>query len=172
MLVWLLFAGLFLGGCLARTAYEELKRRKRLKSGNRIAYLSTFVAMIAMWVGWFNMPVNDPWPVALPDALPTLGAVLPGVGYVLVIGGVIQLRGVENIPRLVTGGLFAKLRHPMYTGFICWIAGESLRCGAWLSCVVGCVAIVQILYWRTLEEAFLMTIRPAEYAAYRANTWF
>ena len=96
MLVWLLFAGLFLGGCLARTAYEELKRRKRLKSGNRIAYLSTFVAMIAMWVGWFNMPVNDPWPVALPDALRTLGAVLSGVGYVLVIGGVIQLRGVEN----------------------------------------------------------------------------
>ncbi len=35
----------------------------------------------------------------------------------------IQLKGLENINHLVTTGLFSKIRHPMYDGFILWILG-------------------------------------------------
>ena len=52
------------------------------------------------------------------------------LGLGLALGGLFQLKGLENIDRLVTSGLFAKIRHPMYTGFILWILGWVIRYGA------------------------------------------
>jgi protein-S-isoprenylcysteine O-methyltransferase Ste14 len=55
----------------------------------------------------------------------------------LAVGALIQLRGVENIKHMVTAGLFRKIRHPMYTGFILWIFGWSVYHGALLSLAIG-----------------------------------
>lgn len=172
MTQWLVFLGFFIGGTFSRTAYEIMKKRNWISSQNKMAFAAAFLAMMAMWIGWFNLALCDPWRIAVPSSGSYLGLAISCAGYVLVIGGVIQLRGVENIKHLVTNGLYTKLRHPVYTGFICWIVGESIRNGAWLSFLAGVVAIANILYWRKLEETFLLTNRRTDYMAYRAKSWF
>lgn len=99
-----------------------------------------------------------------------LGVVI--VGLSLAIGGVAQLRGLENINNLVTTGLYSKLRHPIYTGFIFWILGWAIYHGAIVSLVIGCVGIGNILYWRWLEEKNLESEYCEVYLEYHRGTWF
>jgi protein-S-isoprenylcysteine O-methyltransferase Ste14 len=90
----------------------------------------------------------------------------------LSIGALIQLRGLENINHLVTKGLFSKIRHPMYVGFILWIIGWAIYHGAVISLFVGFVAIGNILYWKRLEEKELESTYREVYLEYRKRTWF
>jgi protein-S-isoprenylcysteine O-methyltransferase Ste14 len=84
----------------------------------------------------------------------------------------IQLRGVENIDNLVTNGLFSKLRHPMYLGFIFWIIGWVIYHGAVLSLFLGLIAIGNIIYWQKLEEKELESKYGEVYLKYKDSTWF
>jgi hypothetical protein len=124
-----------------------------------------------MWAGWFEMCPRDPFPVARPEGVrwAAFGAVLLGFG--LAVGSLLQLRGVENIERLVTTGLYSKVRHPMYAGFILWIMGWAMYHGALISLVPGLAGIVSIFYWQRLEEASLELRYGETYRRYRAGTW-
>jgi protein-S-isoprenylcysteine O-methyltransferase Ste14 len=88
------------------------------------------------------------------------------------MGAVIQLRGLEDIDHLVKTGLFSKIRHPMYTGFILWIVGWGVYHNAVISLAAGMVGIGIILYWQGLEEAALESQFGEDYRAYRKETWF
>jgi methanethiol S-methyltransferase len=108
----------------------------------------------------------------LPDVVRWIGRGLVGVALVLALGGVIQLRGVENIDHLVTTGLFSRLRHPMYAGFILWIVGWATTYGALGSLTVGVLCIGNIIYWRHLEDDELEARYGGRYREYRLGTWF
>ena len=82
------------------------------------------------------------------------------------------MRGLENIDHLVTTGLFSRLRHPMYVGFILWILGWVVRYGAVVSLAAGVLCIGNILYWRQLEERALESQYGEDYRSYRRATWF
>lgn len=114
----------------------------------------------------------DPSPVALPDLVRWTGFALVIIGTGLAVGALVQLRGLENIDRLITTGLFSRLRHPMYTGFLFWIVGWSTYHGALTSFLVGLVGIGNILYWRQLEEQRLESYYGEAYRAFRKQTWF
>jgi protein-S-isoprenylcysteine O-methyltransferase Ste14 len=90
----------------------------------------------------------------------------------LAVVALIQLRGVENIDHLVSTGLFKKLRHPMYTGFILWIIGWGPYHSAILSLGIGLVGIAGILWWRHLEDVRLEVQFGSRYQQYRLTTWF
>jgi protein-S-isoprenylcysteine O-methyltransferase Ste14 len=124
------------------------------------------------FAGWFGMCVTDPWKIVLPDIIRWLFLGIFIIGLVLAFGALIQLRGVENIQHLVVDGIFKKLRHPMYMGFIFWILGWSVYQGAILSLVIGFIAIGNILYWRSLEEKELAMHYSDVYRAYQQTTWF
>jgi protein-S-isoprenylcysteine O-methyltransferase Ste14 len=79
---------------------------------------------------------------------------------------------VENIDHLVTSGLFSRIRHPMYTGFILWILGWVFFYGAATSLIVALVCIGNILYWRQIEEKNLVSAYGEAYLRYRMKTWF
>lgn len=97
---------------------------------------------------------------------------MAAAGLVLAIGGLIQLRGLENIDHLVTTGLYARLRHPMYAGFILWIVGWVVAFGALISLAVGIVSVANILFWRWLEERSLQSQHGQVYLSYYQRTWF
>jgi protein-S-isoprenylcysteine O-methyltransferase Ste14 len=92
-------------------------------------------------------------------------------GAVLAVGGMWQLRGVENIDHLVTTGLFSRIRHPMYAGFGLWILGWCAFTGAITCLVLAPFGMASVLWWRQLEEAELSARYGSEYAGYRAQTW-
>lgn len=166
------FLLLYLVGLSLRHGYERLKESGRVNSRNRVVFLVVFAAMCMMWAGWFEMCPLDPFPVVPPAGVRwvAFGAVLLGFG--LAVGSFLQLRGVENIDRLVSTGLYSKVRHPMYSGFILWIVGWVVYHGAVISLVPGIAGILSIFYWQRLEEASLESRYGETYRRYRTGTWF
>ena len=169
---YLVFLSLYLSSLIIRTGYELLKKAGRVNPKSVIIFAVVFAAMCLLWASWFSLCPLDPFRFALPDIVRwmVLGVVIVGLG--LAIGGVVQLRGLENINHLVTTGLFSKLRHPMYTGFILWILGWAIYHGAVVSLVIGFVGIGNILYWRRLEEENMESWYGEDYRGYREGTWF
>jgi protein-S-isoprenylcysteine O-methyltransferase Ste14 len=159
-------------GFIIRAIYEHLKKSGRINPRSKIIFAVVFFAMCLMWASWFNLCPLDPLRISLPQLVRWIGfcIFLAGLGFAL--GAFIQLRGVENINHLVTKGLFSKIRHPMYLGFILWIFGWAIYHGAVLSLCAGLVAIVNITYWQRLEERELESKYGDDYLQYRTRTWF
>jgi len=159
--------------CLAiRSVYELFKEAGKVDLESKPLFVAIFASMCILWASWFSLCPLDPLPVALPSPLRWLGLALFIIGMVLAVGALIQLRGVENIQHLVTTGLFRKLRHPMYLGFILWIVGWSVYHGAMLSLAIGTAGIANTLWWRHIEDVRLEKQFVSAYRQYRAATWF
>jgi protein-S-isoprenylcysteine O-methyltransferase Ste14 len=94
------------------------------------------------------------------------------VGICLAVGGLFQLKGLENIDHLVTSGFYTKLRHPMYTGFILWIVGWIIYNVTIVSSIIGLLCTLNILYWRMIEEKKLESQFGDEYRRYERSTLF
>lgn len=159
--------GLCLAGLAVRMVYEALKQRGKIDPHNKAVLLAAVLGMSLFLPSWFFFCPLDPWRVSLPAAVSTLGLIMALAGAALALAGLIALRGVENIDHLVTDGLFKYLRHPMYTGFILWIAGWVLRWGAGMSLIAGAVSIGCVLWWARLEEEKLIEVYGEEYREYR-----
>lgn len=167
-----LFLILFLGSLAIRTGYELLKKAGRVDPENKKLVAVIFAVMMVLWLSWFNMCPLDPWRHKVPGAVEWLGlgAVIVGLG--LAVGALVQLRGVENITHLVTTGLFARFRHPMYIGFVLWILGWAVHYGAFASLAFGTLGIANIVFWRYWEEDKLESAYGDAYRSYRLHTWF
>ena len=167
-----LFLAIFVCGVLTRNLYEILKKAGRVDLENKLQFAAIFSVMMALWISWFTMCPLDPYRLDLPDGLRWMG--LGGVilGWCLALLAFIQLRGVENIKHLVTTGIFAKLRHPMYTGFMLWLLGWSLFHGAFLSFIADLLGLGSVFWWRSLEETELEKHYGETYREYCSQTWF
>jgi protein-S-isoprenylcysteine O-methyltransferase Ste14 len=74
--------------------------------------------------------------------------------------------------RLFTGGLYATLRHPSYTGTFLTILGYALALGNWLS--LGVMLLIPGLVYGlriVVEEAALLEAFGDDYRAYMRRTW-
>ncbi len=167
----LLLAGLCLAGVAARTLYEVLKKRGLIDTRRVGALVGLMAAMTAFLMSWIFMGPFEPVPLSWAAAQwAGLGLVVAGFG--LAVCGLAQLGRPENVDHLVTGGVFRRLRHPMYTGFVFWIAGWVLFHGAVASVPIALVCIGNVLYWRRLEERALEARYGEDFRRYRQRTWF
>jgi protein-S-isoprenylcysteine O-methyltransferase Ste14 len=163
---------LYLAAVAIRTSYELLKKAGRLDPKSHTLFVIILLDMIVLWASWFSMCPMEPARLVLPAIVRSAGLAVVVGGLVLAFGGLVQLGGVENIDHLVTTGFFARVRHPMYSGFTLWIFGWAVFQGAIVSLAVGFVGIGNILFWRYLEEQHLETCYGETYRFYRARTWF
>jgi protein-S-isoprenylcysteine O-methyltransferase Ste14 len=159
-------------GLGTRTTYEILKKHGKVDTNNKGIFAVVFTGMFFILASWPAMCPLDPWRLELPFAVRGVGCAIAAIGAGLAVAGLIQLKGLENIDHLVTTGLYSKLRHPMYTGFIVWIAGWVILFGAGLSFLVGLVGCANILSWRHLEENKLAESYGDAWRKYRAVSWF
>jgi len=72
---------------------------------------------------------------------------------------------------LITKGIYSKIRHPMYLGFICWLIGFPVYFGALFPFFLSLLFIVNVLFWRSLEEIELEKRFPS-YQHYKKTTLF
>jgi protein-S-isoprenylcysteine O-methyltransferase Ste14 len=159
--------------CLGlRAIYEILKKSRKIDPKSKPLFMVILFVMCVLWISWFAMCPQDPFKIVFPSMAHWIGLGIFVVGMGLALGAPFQLRGVENIDHLVTEGLFSKLRHPMYLGFIFWLIGWAVYHGAGLSLMVGFIGIGNILYWRSLEENHLEKTYGDRYIEYRKRTWF
>merc|ERR1712013_64978 len=73
--------------------------------------------------------------------------------------------------RLVTKGIYAKLRHPSYFGYFIWAIGTQMLLGNPF-CTVAYAAVTWKFFSERIEfeERFLVEFFGAEYTKYRAVT--
>ncbi|MGA9116743.1 MAG: methyltransferase [Bacteroidota bacterium] len=169
---FLIPAAVFVACLGMRNMYELLKESRKITAQNRAAFVVVFLSMCALWVCWFILCPADPYRVEVPGPVRGIALTLVGGGTVLAVGALLQLRGVENIEHLVTRGLFRRVRHPMYCGFVAWILGWGIYHGALAGLGIGALGIASIVWWRHLEDARLEMQFGSRYREYRNSTWF
>ncbi len=128
------------------------------------------IVMFLLWFAWFYMTFRDPYQMALPSWARYTGLAFFIVGALLYILSHVKTRGHEP-GELITAGIYSKIRHPMYIGFIIWIIGFPVYMNAGFTLASAVIWIPQFLYWRRSEEKQLEK-KYKEYPEYKKRTWF
>ena len=78
---------------------------------------------------------------------------------------------IRNNHRLITSGIYGKIRHPMYLSFYMWAIGQALLITNWLAGPLGLIAFVFIYFFRVeREEQQLLDKFGKEYELYQKKT--
>jgi protein-S-isoprenylcysteine O-methyltransferase Ste14 len=72
-------------------------------------------------------------------------------------------------PELVTGGPYAQIRHPIYTGLLLALLGSAIGVNVFLALLLVPVG-AYFVYSARREEAEMLRTFPAKYPAYMAQT--
>ncbi len=150
---------------------NPVRRGEDLK-GISIGYITLAAIML------IAAPLENVWrQVHLSGFQKTLGAVIGLFGLTLVVLSYRALGKnfrVYAAPRrngkLITSGLYSKMRHPMYTGAILMMGGWVLFFGSLWS--VPLWLAFSILYFvKSVKEERILNGRFPEYGEYRKRTW-
>jgi protein-S-isoprenylcysteine O-methyltransferase Ste14 len=169
-LFWLFFAICLVCFCL-RTFYNNLKFKQQRLADSKRATALMYVNMAALWAAWFSMNFWDPVRIMVPAWLRYTGLLLFVAGVLLFILGDAAMRGLASEKKLVTSGIFSKMRHPVYTGFIVWVVGFPIFMQAILTLTSAVFWVGFFLCWKYWEECALERRFP-EYRDYKGRTWF
>jgi len=163
----------FFGVCfichLFRTSYHVLENRKSKFVKSKKFYLAISISMFFLWFSWFAMSFNDPIKMNL-SLLKYFGLLLFIVGVVFVVLSHIKIKGYDT-EKLYTNGIYSKIRHPMYLGFILWIIGLPIFLQGFITLLSAVIWIPQIMYWKSSEEKDLEK-KFKNYKEYEKKTWF
>ena len=133
--------------------------------------LITLVVIVA-FVVWLVLHAGSvEW-----TAVKVVGAVIAGVSVVLLVVARLQLGASFSVSaqarKLVTTGLYAKIRNPIYVFAGLFLVGLVMVTGRWaLLALLGILVPMQILRARK-EEQVLTQAFGEEYVRYKAGTWF
>jgi protein-S-isoprenylcysteine O-methyltransferase Ste14 len=73
--------------------------------------------------------------------------------------------------RLVTSGIYEKVRHPMYTAFWLWALGQTFLLANWAAALAGIIGFGTLFFLRIGQEERMMEDRfGQEYRDYCART--
>jgi protein-S-isoprenylcysteine O-methyltransferase Ste14 len=104
-----------------------------------------------------------------------IGTILKYAGFALLIWAGLNLgRNLTPLPKpkrdaqLVTSGLFAWMRHPIYTALMLLTFGSSLERGHLIALILSMCLAVLLEFKSRREEAWLLE-QFSEYAAYRSR---
>ncbi len=117
---------------------------------------------------------DDHWPT--PRWLDVISTGVVGLGLVVVAVGALGLGSaltptpvpLENAA-LETGGLYSRVRHPIYTGVLIIVIGLTVGSGSWVSAVLGSATVVFFNAKAAWEERRLVS-RYADYESYASRT--
>jgi len=132
-----------------------------------------------MWIGigaltgpWRNVTLySRPWawiPAALLFATGIFLYVRSGTHFNLAqLGGLPEIRSDHDNQRLVTTGIRARVRHPVYLGHLCEMLAWSLGTGLLVCWLLTAFAIVTGAVMIRMEDAELEKRFGPEFMAYR-----
>jgi protein-S-isoprenylcysteine O-methyltransferase Ste14 len=156
---------------IIRSIYEILKHKKVLKA-SKLSFVIMFINMLILWGSWVFLCSLDIYKITLPVIIRYLGLALFGFGIITFLMGLITIKTLESYEGdLITSGIYSKIRHPMYLGFILWSIGFPIYFGGLFSFILSFLFIGNILFWRYLEEEELEE-RFSTYKDYRKSTIF
>jgi protein-S-isoprenylcysteine O-methyltransferase Ste14 len=156
---------------IIRSVYELLKHKQILKPG-KLSFILMFTNMMLLWVSWVLLCSRDIYRINIPDIIRYAGISLSGMGVIAFLTALFTIKTLESYEGdLITTGIYSKIRHPMYLGFIFWSIGFPVFFEAIFPLILSLVFIANILFWKYLEEEELEQRFPS-YHDYRKKTIF
>lgn len=156
---------------IIRSVYEILKHNKILKPG-KLSFIIMFINMLLLWTSWFFLCRYDVYIIDLPPLISYIGISLALLGIIVFLIALFTIKTLESYDGdLITKGIYSKIRHPMYLGFVLWLIGFPVFFGSLYSFFLSFLFIANILFWRYLEEIELFKRFPS-YHLYMKTTFF
>jgi protein-S-isoprenylcysteine O-methyltransferase Ste14 len=132
--------------------------------------LTLAIVMFALTIFVVNSPGVD-WSTAQ-----VIGAVIAGISFPLFVLARWQLGSSFSVKakasRLVTTGLYSRIRNPIYLFGGLFILGLSLFVSVWGPLVVALVIVPLQVVRARREERVLAEAFGEEYERYKSKTWF
>lgn len=170
VLAVLSFAVCFLS-LAVRSAYHIAAEKRPALGRSKRWHVTVAVLMAIFWFSWFQLNFLDQLVLRLPLLLRYAGLALFVIGVALFVLSHVRMRGFSEQEGLVTTGVYARIRNPMYLGFMIWLIGFPLFMRKLLPLASAPIWIAHILFWKSVEERHLERKYP-EYAEYKTRTWF
>ncbi len=156
---------------IVRAVYEVLKHKKII-AASKLSFAIIFTNMAVLWISWFLLCSADVYKINLPAIVRYIGIAITIAGGGLFFTALFTIKTLETYSGdLITKGIYSKVRHPMYLGFICWLLGTPLFFNGVISFALAVLFIANVLFWRHLEELELEK-RFAGYKEYKLKTIF
>jgi protein-S-isoprenylcysteine O-methyltransferase Ste14 len=156
---------------IVRTVYEVLKHKKIVRA-SKLSFAIIFTNMAVLWISWFTLCSIDVYKINLPPVIKYLGIALDLLGAVLFFTALFTIKTLETYDGdLITKGIYSRVRHPMYLGFILWLIGTPIFYGVVFSFALAVLFTLNVLFWRHLEEIELEK-RFVGYKEYKIKTLF
>ncbi len=135
----------------------------RTKIETAVVMLFAVVVLVAYW--------DQPWP-----AMRVAGALVFAVGLGMWTVARVQLGASFSVQakakRLVTTGLYSRIRNPIYVAGQMMFLGAALFIPSWIPVVVMAVTVPMQIVRARKEAEVLGEAFGEEYEAYRRRTWF
>ncbi len=132
---------------------------------------SVWVKQIAAWLAPLGVTAEELWQPRFRGGAP-VGLSIAVVGEAVTAAGLYTLRDSFSIfteaRRVVTDGLYAYVRHPLYSGEIATVWGIVLSWPSlWAICLGALFTGLQL--WRARREERLLTATFSDYSDYRTR---
>jgi len=129
---------------------------------------SMTVVEAIMWISWIILSLVPQAIMPLPLLIATLsGPFLLLIGITMFFEAKKELRGFRDPGKLVTTGIYGKVRHPMYLGWMLILLGFPLLFRALLAFIVSIFLSAILVLWAYFEERELELKYGDELRAYR-----
>jgi protein-S-isoprenylcysteine O-methyltransferase Ste14 len=163
-------AALCLLGYLLRLATHVFTyTRGRAVINFRLILVLTFLGYLGWgyWSGNDPVKMNIPYSVSIP-----VGVILAAAGLGLFLYSEIKKHGVGDPDKLVTTGIYSKIRHPMYVGLVALHIGMPFIFRSFITCLSSILWTAIICVWTHFEEKNLERSFGQKYLDYKKATWF
>ena len=158
---------------------------------NRIKEVSGFSKMglilldIFLTLCCINIFIYNYWKLYLPGIILPFSEIFQIIGFTLVIGGNITLflayhklgiywaypiDGVSKKEKLVTSGIYSKVRHPVYLSFNLFCIGFNFMLLDWILLILYVIGAFGLYVQALNEEKVLITYFGNEYLEYMKKT--
>lgn len=153
-------------------AHRDPNRRGEDVKGISAGYIT--LSLLTLIVAPLEHHFRQPDPSAVREIIGTvigLGGLLIGFLSFQALGRNFRVFAApRRSGNLITSGVYAKVRHPMYTAVIMAVGGYALFFGSWVSLPLWLgVAIFYVI--KSIKEERLLENKYPEYAEYRRHTW-
>jgi protein-S-isoprenylcysteine O-methyltransferase Ste14 len=133
-------------------------------------FLPRFAALAGTFLG-IGLPLLPPQELSAPFHIVSLLLMIGGFAF-MIAAAIALGRSISLLPearRLVTGGPFALVRHPLYAGEAVAVAGIAMQyIVPWSFLILGVQYAFQL--WRIVNEERVLRGAFPDYAAYAART--
>lgn len=138
-----------------------------------INFRLTLVVTFLGYFGWGYWSVADPFKMNIPYSVSIpVGATLAAAGLGLFLYSELKKHGVGDPDKLVTAGIYSKIRHPMYIGLVLLHIGFPFVAKSFIACLSTMLWAGIIAVWTHFEEKNLERRFGQRYIDYKKQTWF